>query len=148
MENQVQIQLVRRLFEEVFNQGKINVLEELLATDVKVFDPSVPNFRGGAQGYKDREQIYHQAFPGKQLTIEEIFMADNDRVVVYWRGQGMQSGDLQDLLATDRTFCNVTGISVYTLKDGKISEIHQNWDRLSLLEQLGAVEASAQALHR
>ena len=106
MENQAHIQLVRRLFEEVFNQGKINVLEELLTTDVKVFDPSVPNFRGGAQGYKDREQIYHQAFPGKQLTIEEIFMADNDRVVVYWRGQGMQSGDLQAALRSRAQLIN------------------------------------------
>ncbi len=147
MENQA-IQLIRRLFDEVFNQGNTDALDQLLDPNVKVFDPSVPNFRGGAQGYKDREQIYHNAFPGKQLTIEEIFMADNNRVVVYWCGQGMQSGDLQDLPATDRTFCNVTGISIYTIKNDKITEVHQNWDRLSLLEQLGAVEATRQALHR
>lgn len=142
--NQQNINLIKRLFEEVFNRGNLSLIDELISNNILMHDPASPNPRGGIKAFKDLESNYQRAFPNKKTKIEDIMSAD-DKVIVRWSCQGIHKGDLQGISATNNQV-NVTGISIYKLANGKISEIWQSWDRLGLLEQLGEIQP-AHALH-
>ncbi len=146
MENtntQPMINLVKKLFTEVFTKGNISVSDELVDTNVKLHDPATRNGHGLAS-FKDTENTYKRAFPTKKLTIEDIFAA-GDKVIVRWTCQATQSGPLQDISASNKKI-NISGISVYRISNNKIVEIWQSWDRLGLLEQIGEIQP-ALALH-
>lgn len=147
MNKQQNISLVKKVFDEVYTKGNITSMDQFFSNDVKMHDPASPNFKGGLAALKEKENMYKKAFPTKQMKIEEILATEDNRVVVLWSCQGVQKGELQDIPPSGKNF-KITGISVYTLQNDKITDIYQNWDRLSLLEQLGAIEETTKALHR
>ena len=54
--------LVRRWFEELFNQEDLDVADEIVAQDHTLHDPTVPDLPSGPEGDK-RIVLYHGAFP-------------------------------------------------------------------------------------
>lgn len=144
MNPQQNVTLVRALFDEVYTKGNIALCDQILANDIRIIDPAAPNFKGGIDAFKEREALYRSAFPNKVARIDDIFSTE-DRVVVRWTAQGTHTGALQDILPTDRNI-KISGISVFHMANGKILEIFQAWDRLGLLEQIGAIVPS-EALH-
>jgi len=143
MSNLQNIALVRKLYEEFYSKNNPSIADQFFTVDVKMNDPATPNIKGLAQ-VRETEIMYRKAFPNKTLKINEIFGTE-DRVAVYWTAEGVQKGNLQGISPTGKN-CTVTGISIFRITNGKISEIIQNWERLSLLEQLGVVEP-LEALH-
>lgn len=141
---QQSLTLIKRLFDEVYTKGNLNLIDELIASDVRRHDPARTQHETGIQSFKEMERIYKQAFPNKKLKIDDI-MAVDDKVVVHWTLTGTHKGDLEGIPATNRDF-KVTGITMYRLANGKVTELWQSWDRLGLLEQIGEVER-ASALH-
>lgn len=127
--------LVRRLFEEVFNKRKLNLVGDLLAPDYQLHDPFLADLEVGPEGYKKVQQMFFQAFPDADCGIEDQY-ADEDTVVTRWTMTGTQTGDLPDLPATGR-FVKVSGITISWLSHGKIAEQWQIWDSLGFLRQLG-----------
>lgn len=142
--SQQNVTLVRRLYDDVFTKGNLSALDELLASNVRLMDPALPKIKEGLQSFKNAESVYNKAFPGKRVKIDDIFATD-DRVVVRWTAEGTHKGSLQGIEPTNRSF-KITGISIYRLANGKITEINQQFDRLGLLEQLGEVQPAV-ALH-
>ena len=143
MENQ-NIALTKRLFEEVFNKGNLNALNEILANNVVVYDTALHNGKGGLREFKEAQVNYHHAFPNMKIKIDDIFGTE-DKVFVRWTGTGTHKADLQGIAPTNENV-KVTGISINQYKNNKITEIHTQWDRLGLLEQIGQIEP-AEALH-
>lgn len=139
-------QQLKRLFDEVYTKGNLAVLKEICSPKIKLHDPAAPNFKGGIEELKERETMYKNAFPNKELKIDELLMAGDDKVIVRWTCKGTHKGELQGMAPTNKNF-QITGISIYKLENGKITEIWQNWDRLGLLEQLGEIHPTV-ALHR
>lgn len=131
--------VAKSFFEEVYSKGNVNYCDEVLAKNIRLIDPSAPDFRGGVQGFKDRESAYHKAFPGKVAKIDEIYES-GDNVIVKWTVSGKHKGDLPSIPATGSNI-NVSGITIFKFEGGKIAEITQAWDRLGLLEQIGQVQA-------
>jgi steroid delta-isomerase-like uncharacterized protein len=144
MSNQQNINLTKKLFEEVFNKGNLHALNELIANNVTLHDPAAPHRNEGLECFKEIEKKYLEAFPNKKVKIDEIFGFE-DRVVVRWTCKGVQKGKLDDLDATNKEF-KITGISIYLFSNGKITEIWQTWDRLGLFEQIGEI-TPVHALH-
>jgi steroid delta-isomerase-like uncharacterized protein len=145
MTAQQNISLVRKLFDEIYTKNNITLADQIFSENVKLNDPAAPNFKKGLMGLKEREAMYKTAFPDKKLTIDDI-VGTEDSVCVRWTFQGTHKGDLQGIPATGKSI-KIVGISLYRISNGKISEINQVWDRLSLLEQIGEIEP-ALALHR
>jgi len=137
---------VRRLFDEVLSGGDLSVLDSLIASNLKLYDPSAKNFAGGLEGFKKREEMYDYAFPSKTVEIDEIF-SSGDTVSVRWTVTGTHDRDLTGIPATGNDI-TVTGTSIFLLKGGKITEIWQNWDELGMLAQLGVYSTSAYAGQR
>jgi steroid delta-isomerase-like uncharacterized protein len=142
--SQPNIELVRRLFEEVYSKGNVTMLRDFVTDKVKISDAAAPSAREGLESLKALESKYATAFPNKKVKIDDIFATD-DRVAVRWTCQGTHKGTLDDISATNRPI-NISGITLYRFTNGKISEITQSWDRLGLLEQVGEVQKAA-ALH-
>jgi steroid delta-isomerase-like uncharacterized protein len=128
---------VRRYFDEVWNAGHLDVLDELLATDYVNHTPSTPNPPPGPGGLKPIVTAIRSAFPDLRFDIEDI-LVDGDKVAVRVRMRGTHQRSLFGLPATGKTV-DVEQINIEHFVGSKIREHWRVTDELSLLRQLGAV---------
>lgn len=135
--------LARRIVEEAFTAGRLEVVDELVARDYVGHDPSLPEDARGPEGVKELIAGYRAAFPDIRVTVEDQ-IAEGDRVVTRWAATGTHQGELMGMPATGKQG-TVTGITIDRIADGKIVESWDNWDTLGLMQQLGAVPAPATA---
>jgi steroid delta-isomerase-like uncharacterized protein len=127
----------RRYFNEVWNQGNVAVLDELLAPSYINHTPSVPNPPPGPRGLKPIVLAMRQAFPDLHYEIKEV-IATEDKVVMRVVMTGTHRGELFGLPATGRKV-SVEQINIEHLRDGRIVEHWRVTDELKLMRQLGAV---------
>ena len=130
--------LVRRWFEEVWNQGREETIDELLAahgvghglgdTEVDVhgpaeFKPFVRNLRG--------------SFPDLHIKVDDA-MAEGDMVSVRLTLEGTHRGADLGVPPTGRRI-RIAGIVVVRISGGQLVEGWNSWDQLGLLRQIGAL---------
>ena len=135
---------VRRLFEEVWNKGNLQVADELFTPNYAHHDPSTPDVGRGPESEKKRATLYRAAFQDLKLTIEDI-IAEGETVVARWTCRGSHKGELNGIAPTGRQFA-ITGISVARFSGGKMAEGYVNWDALGLMQQLGVVPEFRKAM--
>jgi steroid delta-isomerase-like uncharacterized protein len=129
--------LARRFIEDGFNEGRLEVLDEVVSDDFVSHDPQVRlgGLRGPAAG-RSVITTYRGAFPDLRMTIDDV-VAQGDRVAIRWTATGTHSGELHGLAPTGRSV-TVTGMTIQRLAAGRIVEAWSNWDTLGLLQQIGA----------
>ena len=76
------------------------------------------------------------AFPDRSFTIEEL-VACGDWVVTRYTWRATHRGEFAGVAATGKRV-TVSGMLMQRIEDGRVVEDRDQWDRLSLLEQLGA----------
>ncbi len=129
----------RRLLEESFNEGKFELLDQLIAPDAVDHDPARPaRLRGlrGPEVLRRSVEMYRTAFPDVRLTVDEV-IDGGDKVAVRWHAEGTHRGELEGLAPTG-VRATVTGLSIDHWQNGKIVESWTEWDNLGLGRQLGA----------
>ena len=128
--------IARRAFEEVWSQGKLDVIDNIYDADFIKHIPGSSDIHG-PEGLKQSVNMFRTAFPDCQFTIEDQ-IAEGDKVVNRWTGSGTHKGELMGIPSTgvQETW---TGIAIYRFAGGKIVEIWVNSDFLSLLQQLGVI---------
>jgi steroid delta-isomerase-like uncharacterized protein len=129
--------VVRRLFEEVWNKGNLQVTDELFTPNYAHHDASTPDVGRGPESEKKRATLYRTAFPDLRLTVEDL-IADGETVMVRWSCRGTHKGDLSGIAPTGKQI-NISGVSVARFANGKMAEGWVNWDALGLMQQLGVV---------
>ena len=128
--------LARRNIEEVWNQGKIAVIDELIAHSAIFHDPNVPGGKfAEPEGYKQFVSIYRTAFPDLHFTIHDQ-VAESDKVVTRWSAGGTNDGSLMGIAASHK-HAIVQGVDINRYENGKIVEGWIIYDMLGLLQQLG-----------
>jgi len=132
----------RRMIEEVYNKGRLDLIDDLIAPEYLGHDPALPRDIVGPPGEKELVAGYRAAFPDLRITIDEQ-IAENDRVVARWTARGTHTGDLWGIAGTGKDI-TVTGTSVDRISGGRIIESWSNWDTLGLMQQLGVVPVMAQ----
>jgi steroid delta-isomerase-like uncharacterized protein len=136
--------LSRRNLEEVWNQRKLDSIDQLVASNSVLHDPSVPGGKvTGIQGYKQFVEIYLAAFPDIHFTINDQ-LADGDKVATRWTGTGTHKGALMGIAPTGKR-ATVTGITIDRYENGKTVESWSNYDTLGMFQQLGVVPMLAPA---
>jgi steroid delta-isomerase-like uncharacterized protein len=136
--------LSKRNFEEVWNQRKLDAIDELVAENSVLHDPSVPGGKvTGTQGYRQFVEIYLTAFPDVHFTIDDQ-LAEGDLVATRWTGIGTQKGALMGIAPTGKR-STVTGITIDRYQNGKAVESWTNYDALGMFQQLGVVPMLAPA---
>lgn len=133
--------VIRRVFEEVWNKGNVAVADELFTPNYAHHDPSTADQGHGPEGEKKRANLYRSAFPDLHFTIEEV-IADGDKVVARYSARGTHKGELNGIAPTGKS-TNVSGVTIVRIANGKIAESWVNWDALGLMRQLGVVPEHA-----
>jgi len=142
--------LARRDYQEVWNQGKLDAVDEIFAADYVSHWAGSPDIHG-TQSYKQSVTSYRTAFPDVQFTVEDQ-IAEGDKVVTRWTSTGTHKGELMGIPPTG-VQVTLTGISISRLSDDKVVEDWVNWDMLGMLQQLGVIppmggEVAAEASDR
>ncbi len=124
--------LVRRYYDEVINQQKLDAIDELMASDF-VHDGA----RRGTAGQREAVSALLAAFSGLQVTID-LMLAEGDKVVARQTWRGTQHGTF---LGAPPAGKQVTFSATATLRvqDGRIAEAWENEDDMGVLRQIGAV---------
>ena len=136
--------LSRRSFEEIWNQGNLAVINELVAPNATFHDPSVPGGKFiGPEGLTQFVQIYRGAFPDVQITVNDQ-VAEGDKVVTRWTATGTHRGQLMGIAPTGK-HATVTGVDIDRYEAGKVVEAWASYDMHGMLEQLGVVPSLAPA---
>src|SRR5262245_35183468 len=91
--------IVRRLMEEVYNHGRLDLLTELISVNHLGHDPFGDHF--GPEGLRITISEYRNAFPDFQLTIEDLF-TKGDKVVNRFTFRGTHLGSFLGIPATAR----------------------------------------------
>lgn len=134
--------LVRRVFEEAWNGGDLDVFDETSAPDYVLHDPSVPEEVRGIEGVKAFASVFLRAFPDLRFAIEEQIV-EEDKVLTRWSSGATHRGELMGIAPTgNRT--GVSGMTLSRVSGGKLAEDWNNWDTLGLMRQLGVVPPPGQ----
>ena len=134
--------VLRRWFEEAFNKGDIDLLDELAAPDYVWHGPGGRETRG-REALKEFWRMYLGAFPGMQLSIEDQ-VAEGDRVVTRFTMRGTHAGAIEGIAPTGKEV-TVPGIVVHRFEGGQVVEEWESFDELAMMQQIGAIPAAAQA---
>jgi steroid delta-isomerase-like uncharacterized protein len=90
----------------------------------------------GIEEAKQFVSTFIQAFPDLNFSVEDL-IAEGDKVVSRVRGRGTHQGETEEFgPPTGRQF-EQEGITIHRIEDGKIVEEWNQWDNLSILQQLG-----------
>jgi steroid delta-isomerase-like uncharacterized protein len=133
----------RRLIADVFNTGRLELIDELVSEGFVGHDAAAPAPLTGRAGVRDQVAGYLSAFPDVAVTIEDQ-VAERDRVVTRWRARGTHEGELFGIGPTGKQ-ATITGITIDRIVDGRIVESWNSWDTFGTLQQLGAVPEPARA---
>lgn len=125
--------VVRRLFEDVFNRGDVEAAAALVHLDYIQHSPLA---RPGLAGLQAFVIEVRSAFADLSFTIEDL-LAEGDRVVARVTATGTHRAPFLGIDATGRAV-RAQSIDIFLVRDGKLAE---HWDVLdvhAILLQLGA----------
>lgn len=107
-----------RVFEEIFNQGKFQVADEIYAQDFRNHGLHRSIDLKEDQGWVHAEK---KAFPDLRLSVQQM-VAEGDKVAVLWTFQGTHTGSGYEGLPATGTRVEVRGITIWRIVDGRIVE--------------------------
>ena len=139
------VKLMRRWFQEVWNERNTQTINELVAPNAVTFgqlEDGQP--LRGAAGFAAFAGRILGAFTEIHFVVEDVFGA-GDKGVARWSATMTHSGDDLGMPATGKQV-RLTGISVVRVSDGKFVEGWDNWDQLGLMKQLGVYQVPEAAL--
>lgn len=128
--------LVRRLFDQAFNQGDLTILDELVAADslTHIMSWGMP---AGRLGLKHLIASLRIAFPDLRTTLEaEIH--EGAGFAACWMMSGTHTGSYLGNPPTGRKIL-AKGILFAATENGQIVEDWMLVDQLGMLQQLGIV---------
>lgn len=117
--------LMRRIYEEMWNQARITVASELFAQP---------------EGVERFVSQFLVSFPDLQHTVEDM-IAEDDRVAVRFTARGTHKGQWLHFAATGKSI-QYTGVTLARIAEDKIIEHHTWWDNAGLMEQIATQKSS------
>lgn len=128
--------LVRRWIAEI-DKRNLDVADELVAADYIDHNPGLPGTAPGREGLKQTNALLHAAFPDARHTIEDQ-IAEGDKVVTRMTVTGTFKGECMGIPPNGKQI-TMTGIMIHRIAGGQIIEHWAVADRLTFLQQMGAI---------
>jgi steroid delta-isomerase-like uncharacterized protein len=128
--------LVRRWFEEVWNQKRKESIKEMFAADGIAHGLAGDVVRG-PEGFAAFHEAFVGGFPDLRVAVEDV-VAEGDRVAIRWRVAGTLKGPGLGVAPTNRPM-SVTGMSFVRIRGGQIVEGWNNFDVFGMHEQAGSL---------
>jgi predicted SnoaL-like aldol condensation-catalyzing enzyme len=117
--------IVNRVWHEVFNAGKLDVVDELVDTSYVYYGPGGYEMKG-PEGLKQFVRGLRTSFPDLHFTVEDL-IAEGDKVVSRWTLRGTRR--------TTNKQVAIMGIIITRVVGGKCVEDWEIYDRLYMAEQ-------------
>lgn len=129
--------LVRRWFEEVWNKGRAEAIDEMFAADgiAHGLSDDAENPLRGPTDFKPFHERFRGAFPDIEVVVEDM-IAEDDKVAARCSVRGKHTGDHLGVAASNAPV-DFTGVSIVRIKDGKIIEAWNNFDFMRMNQQIG-----------
>ena len=131
--------IFRRVIEEIWNQGNVELFDQLFAPNFVNHSP-VAGVTTDLAGLKHAEKILRAAFSDLHATIEHI-VGEGDSVAAYMIMHGLHRGEFMGVPPTGRRVAAAMH-SILRIVDGRVVERWGISDDLGMLEQLGALAPS------
>jgi steroid delta-isomerase-like uncharacterized protein len=132
--------VIRRFYDEFWNQWNLDVANEILAPDVR-FRGSLGTTLAGVDAFKGYVEQVRTAFPDFQNQVDDL-IAEDDKIVTRMTWTGTHSGELFGIAATGRRVTYV-GAGIFHLLDAKIQEAWIVGDTQELWRTLGVIPESS-----
>jgi len=130
-------ELVRRWFEEVWNQGRADAIDEMFDENGVAHglsdDPANPI--KGPTGFRPFHNVFREAFPNMMIVVEDM-IAEDDKVAARCSVRAQHEGDFLGKAATQSPV-DFAGIAIVRIYNGKIVEAWNNFDFMTLHKQVG-----------
>jgi steroid delta-isomerase-like uncharacterized protein len=123
-----------RVFDEIFNQGKFQVADEIYAPD---FQNHGLHHSVDLKTDQDAVRAEKKAFPDLQMSVQEI-VAEGDKLAVLWTFHGTHTGAGYEGLPPTGTPVEVRGITIWRIVDGRIREEWSSWSETGAYIQMFA----------
>ena len=133
--------LAHRFYADVMVGGDLNALDEILTPNFVDHEEGPPGTPDGIDGVKAFVTMFREAFPDMQVSIEDV-MEDDDRVAVRATMTGTHDGELMGVPPSGNRV-RLEMIDIVRIEDGRCAEHWGAADNLSLMQQIGAVQAPA-----
>jgi steroid delta-isomerase-like uncharacterized protein len=133
--------LIERYFYELFNEGRIDLVDVLLHPDYVNHSPGSPEQPRDRDAVKGVVCALREAFPDLHYCIEDM-VVDEGAVAVRTTLTGTHLGSFFGLPATGKTI-RVTQFNLERIQDGQIVAHHRLTDDLAVRQQLGEAPVRA-----
>lgn len=135
-EEQKNLAVTERFYDEMINEGKLDLIDTLLSPDFVEHEAS-PGFEPNREGVKQFFRMFRQAFPDLKFEVE-FTVAKGDKVVSYITISGTQKGEFMGTAASGNQI-NVKTIDIIRFKNGVAVEHWGVTDTMTIMEQIGAM---------
>ena len=115
--------LLRRLIEEVINQGKLGVIDELFSPDL-------------AAAVRHGHTAFRTAFSGWRMELVDV-IAEGDKVAGRFTCSGTHTGPWRGAEPTGRRFEQVDEIAILRVRDNRFIDYWVLEDNAARMQQLG-----------
>jgi len=133
--------IVRRIYDELWNERKLEVADEVIAAEGYVnYDTGLSPVPADPEHMKQTVRMVTAGFPDNHHEVEDV-IAENDRVIARVTLTGTHEGEFMGMPPTGKKI-EVNEIHIYRLHDGKAIEHRVGRDGLGAMRQLGAIPDS------
>ena len=131
--------LIRRMFDEIINAGKLDVADELFASNF--IDHGPMGEMRGIEAFKQLVAMWRAAVPDVHCAVENVFESGE---MVAWnvRVRGTHTGEMLGIPASGRSFEYVTP-NIARIENGRAAEHWADQGLFQFLTQIGALEQPA-----
>jgi steroid delta-isomerase-like uncharacterized protein len=124
--------VIRRLFEEVVNQGALDAADELLDPE---FEATMPTGQMNVDGFKEFVAGWRAGFSDLHCDVREL-IAEGDTVAWSVWCTGTNDGEFMGLPATGRAVA-FNSLNIARFRDGKAYRHTGMLDMAGMMQQLG-----------
>jgi steroid delta-isomerase-like uncharacterized protein len=125
-------QLVTRWFDEVWNQDRREIVDELMHPECELHDGTA--VMKGPEAFRAFIQQMRGSFSDIRVTCHES-VTQGDAACVRWSAEMRHTGDFLGIPATGKKVV-ITGMSMVHTANGRFVSGYQNWDMFGLMTQL------------
>ena len=127
--------IVRRLLEDIWSNGNLNVVDEIFTTNFVRHGPALEGEVSGREAVKKLVTMFRNGFPDlRTSTADQV--AEGNLVVTRWTARGTHRGELMGIAPSGKQI-TIAGALINRLAGGKIEAEWAYYDAMDMMKQLG-----------
>jgi len=136
---------LHRWFEEVWNKGREEAIDEMFAENgvANGLTDENGNTIIGPEMFKPFFRKFREAFPDIHVTVEQT-VSEGNKITGLCRVTGTHNGQGIGVKPTHKHI-DFRGIAIVRIEDGKVVEAWNQFDFMSMYQQLGALNLTLDA---